>query len=131
MSLRHLPITNPNHDFLPNPNGRFPRLPHSLPVISVNLPENTKRFQALSNLINSHHPPPFLSGGCDNDIVLTGRRPVRPATGGFRLGHVEDVFIEGNRYRCAPGVNVLPKVEAAEAARGVVVRGNVLTRETE
>ena len=67
----------------------------------------------------------------DNDIVLTGRRPVRPATGGFRLGHVEDVFIEGNRYRCAPGVNVLPKVESAEAARGVVVRGNVLTRTAE
>ena len=67
----------------------------------------------------------------DNDIVLTGRRPVRPATGGFRLGHVEDVFIEGNRYRCAPGLNVLPKVESADAARGVVVRGNVLTRTAE
>ena len=64
-------------------------------------------------------------------IVLTGRRPVRPATGGFRLGHVEDVFIEGNRYRCAPGLNVLPKVESADAARGVVVRGNVLTRTAE
>lgn len=62
----------------------------------------------------------------DNDIVLTGRRPARPSTGGFRLGAVEGVFIEKNRYWCAPGVAVSPQVEVSPEARGVVVRGNIV-----
>lgn len=62
----------------------------------------------------------------DNAIVFTGRRAVRDYTGSFALGDVEDVFITGNRYRCALGAAVVPQVTAAAGAQNVVVRENAV-----
>lgn len=52
---------NPNHYFLPNPNGRSPRSFRPNPSISANFRRQSKVFklyQAPSTLINH---PPFLS----------------------------------------------------------------------
>ena len=56
---------NPNHYFLPNPNGRSPRSFRPNPSISANFRRQSKVFklyQAPSTLINH---PPFLSGSTD------------------------------------------------------------------
>lgn len=60
---------NPNHYFLPNPNGRSPRSFRPNPSISANFRRQSKVFklyQAPSTLINH---PPFLSGSTDQAIV--------------------------------------------------------------
>lgn len=65
----------------------------------------------------------------DNEIELTGARPVRAFTGSFRFGAAADVFILGNRYRVAPSVGAFaPRVDGT--VPGLTVSGNTVKRPT-
>jgi len=61
----------------------------------------------------------------DNEIVLTGARKLRKATGSFSFGAARDVFITGNRYVVAPSLGELaPRVTGD--VPGLSVSGNKL-----